>query len=102
MMGNLAAQKFELQARVAPSGKKILAICFWVRNILPGDLIRLLTQMAKDKILACFLATEVIFLARGLIFSEFRRNQNFMGQPKKSSRSDHPMPSNLLKTISPL
>ena len=28
MMGNLAAQKFELQALVALRGKKILAICF--------------------------------------------------------------------------
>ena len=47
MMGNLAAQKFELQALVAPSGKKILAICFWVRNILPRGLIGILTKMAN-------------------------------------------------------
>ena len=47
MMGNFAAQKFELQARVAPSGKKILAFCFWVRNILPRGLIGILTKMAN-------------------------------------------------------
>ena len=60
--GNSAPHKFELQAVVAPRGNKILAICFWLRNILARGLFGLLTKMAKKNYR--FLSPSVKFSAK--------------------------------------
>ena len=62
--GNSAAHRFKLQALVAPRGDMILAICFWVPNILPRVLISLLTKRKPTKFLRYFCTLKRKFLAK--------------------------------------
>ena len=102
-----------VQARFGPNFG-VIRVTFWFKCSLSNARLALLIDPWTWLVVAlkgkkCAKKTKLIWAkigcARNANFARnaaFHRNSSFMGVCQKTSRSNHPLPGNLLKTISPL